>query len=79
MSFSIVGSSNSQEVLNKTRLLLHTTDVEPETVVWMNSKEMFSLCKQDTDPLYYGRPLEERFEVAMSIACGTFRSDPEAF
>lgn len=61
-------NSNAVGVL---RLLLNETEREPNLAWYRGSKEGFSMSQQDLDPLYYQRPLEERFEVAMSLAdCG---------
>ena len=62
-----------------TSLLLHTTDLEPEDLVCSNSKESFSLLQIYIDPLYYSKPIEKRFIVAMSLALRNAIYQPETF
>ena len=50
------------------RLLLNETEHEIDMRWYRGSKEGFSIWQQALDPLYYHRPLEERFEVAMEVS-----------
>lgn len=49
------------------RLLLNETEREPSLACYEGSKEGFSMWQQTLDPLYYQRPIEERFAVAMDL------------
>lgn len=59
---------NYFKAVEGSRLLLNETGREPDLSMYQGSKEGFSMWQQALDPLYYQRPLEERFEVAMSLA-----------
>lgn len=59
---------NYLKAVGGSRLLLNETGREPDLSYYQGSKEGFLMWQQALDPLYYQRPLEERFKVAMSLA-----------
>lgn len=50
------------------RMLLGVSDSPPELDAYVGPKDGFSILQQNTDPLYYGRPLEDRLSTAFCIA-----------
>lgn len=56
------------EAVERLRLLLNETEREPDLACYLGSKEGFSMWQQALDPLYYQRPIEERFEIAVKLA-----------
>lgn len=50
------------------RLLLRESDIEPELGRYVGSGEGFLLLQQHVHPLYYNMPLEQRFEMAISLS-----------
>lgn len=58
---------NYLKAVGGSRLLLNETGCEPDLSNYQGSGEGFSMWQQALDPLYYQRPLEERYEVAMAL------------
>ena len=56
------------ELLDVSRLLIQETDHELDLHSYNGPKEGFCMWQQNADPLYYERPLQERFEIAITLA-----------
>ena len=58
----------AREEIKIPRLLLNETERGSDLDWYSGSKEGFSLWQQALDPFFYQSPLEERIEVAFSLA-----------
>lgn len=77
--FSIAHLNKQEAYLGILRLLLRQTEIEPQLSQYGGPKEGFLMLQQHTDSLYYERPLEERIEVATSLAEDSLMNPPEVF
>ena len=63
-----MGNITAKEEIKIPRLLLNETERDSDLGLYSGPKEGFSLWQQALDPFFYQRPLEERIEVAFSVA-----------
>ena len=66
--FSSGETLRTGEVLDTLRLLICQSEVVPELRFVRGPKESFELVQQITKPFYYEQPLQQRVELAISIA-----------
>ena len=57
-------------------LFFRYSDLEPEPFIHCKTREFFVLWQRYADPFYYERPLQARFESAMSLT-SNLSSEPE--
>ena len=63
-----ISNFTAKEEIKIPRLLLNETESGSDLGWYSGPKEGFSLWQQALDPIFYQRPLEERIDVAFSLA-----------